>query len=361
MDTQEGGRLLGAGTYGCVFTPPLLCKNERLIEGQQRSFLGKLSQAQDVENEIQAAKDLGKDPRAKTYFILPEVDSLCKPKPAREQPDPDVKKCEPLARYGEKDMVHYRMRYGGQSLHVRLHSSFFKPDTFPYFRFVRQLLEAGSVLLLNGYVHFDLHGQNVLLGKETNPILIDFGRAFSTLGMTQEIVDERWTQYDASFAPEPPEITLSIAAVSNVSYKQCLEDIRNEKDGVLNAERILGISRREQIAEIDRFWRTSKAAQAKDWLALWKLYWPVFDAWSIGSMCLSVMKRLLLSPKFMQSEMWLTKHRVLETVLRGLLHGSPRKRFDCIEALALYDPSNPIVTKGAGKKWLAARRAQRKA
>lgn len=358
MEIQEGGKILGQGTYGCVFSPPLLCRNERYITGSDKTKLGKLSEYSDIKNEVAAAVDLGKDKRSQKYFVLPEQGTLCKPKPASEQRDPDVKQCEPLERYGEKDMVHYRMRYGGQSLHVTLYSDRFRPEAFPYFRFAKELLEAGSVLLLNGYVHFDLHGQNVLLDKEMHPLIIDFGKAFSIKKLTQETIDEHWTQYDASFAPEPPEITLIIAAHSDIKYDQCLKDMFNEKDGILNMERLLGIPRSQQIREIDQFWRTSKAAQSKDWLTLWKLYWPVFDSWSFGSMLLSILKRLLLSNKFAQSDAWANKHRILETVLRGLLHSSPRKRFDCIEALALYDPSNPIVTKGAGKRWLAARRTQ---
>lgn len=363
MDTedvsQSGGRLLGAGTYGCVFSPPLICQNAKRGAPDPKGSLGKITQSGDAQAELAAAADLSKDSRHRSYFVLPELGTLCKPKQIREQRDPDIRKCEPLERYGEKDMVHYRMRYGGQSLHVTLYSDHFRVEQFPYFRFVKGLLEAGSVLLLNGYVHFDLHGQNILLDKEFNPRIIDFGRAFAVKTLTQSVVDDHWTQYDASFAPEPPEITLTIAAVSDVSYEQCLEDIKTEKDGVLNAERILRVPRSDQIKELDAFWRSSKAAQAKNWLSLWKVYWPVFDSWSIGSMCLSVLKRMFLNPKFTQSDAWAHKHRIFEAMLRGLLHTSPRRRLDCLEALAMFDPVNPMVTKGAGKRWLLARKAAR--
>ncbi len=359
MDTasQEGGRLLGQGTYGCVFTPPLLCKNEAVVLGANKRKLGKLSQLEDVKNELQAARDLGKLPNVGSYFTLPDLRTFCaNPKPMSKQKEPDIEKCGALERFGEKGMVHYKMNYGGQSLHVTIYSPTFKMNEFPYFRFVKHILEAGALLVLNGYVHFDLHGQNVLLSKDFTPRLIDFGRAFNILRTTQQTVDEHWTQYDASFAPEPPEITLSIADVEGIPFEQCLEDLRTEKDGILNLERVLGIPRSEQIREISKFWRTSRAAQERDWLGLWKTYWPVFDSWSIGSMCLSLLRKLLLTPEFADSAEWASKQTILEKVLRGMLQGSPRRRLDCVEALALFDPMNPIITRGAGRTWLQKKR-----
>jgi serine/threonine protein kinase len=223
---------------------------------------------------------------------------------------------------------------------------------------MKEVLEAGSVLLLNGYVHGDLHEQNILLDKGFHPRIIDFGRAFSVKRLSQQTIDESWTQYDASFAPESPEMALAIAAVSDVPFGQAIEDMRNEKAGILNAERILGVPRAHQIQELVEFWRGSKSAQAQDWLKFWRLYWPVMDSWSFGTMLLSMYKRLLLSKSFTDSEEWTNKHHIVETVLRGLLHSSPRKRFDCVEALAVYDPLNGLVTRGAGKKWLTALRKQ---
>jgi hypothetical protein len=46
---MEGGRLIGEGTYGCVFQPPLLCKKKQI----PKSKVGKLTLQEDMNREIE--------------------------------------------------------------------------------------------------------------------------------------------------------------------------------------------------------------------------------------------------------------------------------------------------------------------
>jgi hypothetical protein len=52
---MEGGALIGQGTFGCVFSKPLLCKSKKPFKGKATN-VGKISEAIDIENEILAAK-----------------------------------------------------------------------------------------------------------------------------------------------------------------------------------------------------------------------------------------------------------------------------------------------------------------
>jgi hypothetical protein len=49
----------------------------------------------------------------------------------------------------------------------------------------------------------------------------------------------------------------------------------------------------------------------------------------------------------------------VKAVLRGLLRMSPAERLDCVEALALYDPTNDLVTSSMGRTWLEKKQASR--
>jgi hypothetical protein len=91
---------------------------------------------------------------------------------------------------------------------------------------------------------------------------------------------------------------------------------------------------------------------------LWKIYWPGFDAWSIGCLIMDILKSLLLLPEFTQGPYRTKKAAVLAT-LRGLLNPNPRDRLDCIEALALFDPGSAWIER-FGKAWLLTRKRQRK-
>jgi len=347
---QTGGRLLGQGTYGCVFTPPLLCKTKTGVKPDPKK-LGKISQVQDVKHEIQAGKDLKGVPYS-SYFILPEIDSLCVPAPMEQQTEPDIAKCGPIETYGTSKMVHYQMRYGGKSIHVVMRSQTAKPYSFN--TFMKHMLEMGSVLIINGYVHADFHTNNVLLTNSMEPRLIDFGKAFAAKRIDQALIDEMWTDYMPSYPYESPDASMMIAAHSNHSLRECIEDIKREKQSVINVEQVLGVSRQSQMEELKDFWRNSRAVKAQDWVSYWKTYWPVNDAWGMGAILVDLLRRRLLDPKFVAGE-WVHRREVIEGILRGLLQSSPRKRMDCLEALALFDPMNPIVV-GPGRAWLDARR-----
>jgi hypothetical protein len=76
------------------------------------------------------------------------------------------------------------------------------------------------------------------------------------------------------------------------------------------------------------------------------------DAWALGHNLVGILRRLLLSKKFTDSEEWAKKQGVIKQVLQGLLQASPKKRIDAVEALALYDPMNDVVSSASGKAWL---------
>ena len=62
----------------------------------------------------------------------------------------------------------------------------------------------------------------------------------------------------------------------------------------------------------------------------------------------------------MERNDWRSKQALVRTVLRGMLRTSPRERLDCVEALAIYDPTNDIVTSSKGQKWLEIRQEKRR-
>jgi hypothetical protein len=146
---------------------------------------------------------------------------------------------------------------------------------------------------------------------------------------------------------------------SGIAFNVIIQDLIEKKPGLLYAERLFGQSRQQQIAEFQRFWKTSKAVQQEDYTTFWNLYWPVVDSWSIGHDLASTLYKLSMSNEFMKGAAWKQKFPVVKAVITGLLRASPRNRLDCVEALALYDPMNTLVVSASGKAWLARKQAQR--
>ena len=163
--------------------------------------------------------------------------------------------------------------------------------------------------------------------------------------------------HDVILNAEPPEISIMNGIRHNVSPTNAILYTVAGKPIFADMERYLGISKRKSQGDMQRFWETSEAAKEQNWTKMYELYWPGFDAWSIGAILLIVLKTQLTWPQFTEGA-WKQKKTAVLQALRGLLHASPRDRLDCMEALVVFDPGNLWIEK-FGQDWLAKREKQR--
>jgi len=350
-----GGRVIGQGTYGCAVTPPLLCKgrarNER--KENQNVRVGKLTLNTDAATELYISKALRKIPLWKNYFVLPELTDC---NPVQSSQPVDWSECDVTGKVDTKQLKQVISEFGGRSF-SSLGQTNLRATRFDFFRFFRHLLEAGALLTFNGIVHYDLHRANILVDSANVPRLLDFGMSFVAGELKEEVLNERWKQYDPKYDSEVPEVTVITGIRNQLSLKSVIHECLYKKPIFKEIELVLGVSRADNEILLTRFFEKSKAFQNSDWVKFWKLYWTGFDSFSLGAILLNVLKTQLSWPEFINSEQWKTKGAVVEDILRSMLHPSPSERFDCVEALSVYDPMN-VVLKDSGA-WLEARRAQR--
>ena len=351
---QSGGKLFNSGAYGCIFTPPLRCANRDKQAATKKGKLGKLTELIDVKYEMNAAKYLGHFPESKRYFILPEVDTLCTPAPESQQVNTAVEDCKLMHTDDKKDLMQFEMEFGGNTLKSSLLST--NIDAIPFFDFMRDLLEIGAFLVLKGCVHNDMHGNNIVLDGKFKPRLIDFGRTYMHNIITPTLIGEMNVYYNPQVNQIPPEHTAQPGVGEGVPFETIMSDMYTQKMPLIHAERILGVSRKQQLAEFRSFWEESKSAGAKDWVTFFKMYWPAVDSWAIGHNLIGILRRLLLSKKFTESAEWKQKQGVVKSVLKGLLKADPRRRLDALEALAMYDPMHDLVSSDSGRAWLEKKR-----
>jgi len=364
---MEGGRYLVSGAYGCTFMPPLLCKASK-----KKDFgkVGKITTELMAQQEIRIANQLRKTPLASNYFLLPEPES-CQLASEEKQTEPGLEECFDNfeADIPLNEFIQIKEPFGGKPFYLSFDSISLHPKRFDFFRFVRNMLEAGSTLLLAQVCHFDLHPGNLLIDKHKTVRIIDFGLSFTASSISQTFFSSRWKRLKFGFESdsahpqvvnaEAPEITVMNAIRNNqydvptaikltVMGKQIFKDM----------DLFLGMSKESSRDSLLEFWKTSEFAQEKNYVSLWKTYWPGFDAWSIGVLILEILSIIILLPEFTEGQYKLKKSALLAT-LRGLLEPNPRQRLDCIEALSLFDPGSPWIAR-FGKKWLAIRKQQRK-
>lgn len=360
---MEGGALIAQGTYGCIFDKPLDCK--RKGKKDKSTKIAKLTEDIDATQEISIGNLLRDMPLATNYFILADPES-CAVKPLEKQDEEDLDKCNFLERVDLNYTRQIYMNYGGKAMYqMNLH-----PSQFDFMKFMIHMLESAGTLLLGGICHYDIHPGNIVVDKHGAFRLIDFGMAFKGPTVTKSVIDLRWkvlrfgtpehTEHWIS-NQEPPEITI-INAVANNEFP--LDSAIQKTVYTKNifghiAKPFLGISRATQIESFQRFWRSSKACKEENWTKFFKLYWSVFDSWSLGTLLLTYLEKQLSFYQFTESDTWTTKQGSIRAALRGMLDIHPRNRLDAIEALALLDPGNHWLSRFASS-WLSEKTKQRK-
>jgi serine/threonine protein kinase len=353
---MDGGKIIGQGTYGCVFQPALLCKKKKI----PLSKVGKLTSESDVSAESNAYKVLSKIKDSQYYFLLPETDLTCVPKILDNQVDNDISKCEFIKHANpDEKVVQLAMPYGGKDLYS---VSLSQKDHLDFFQYFKHILEAGSLMLLNGFIHYDIYARNILIDKHNIPRLIDFGQSFLRKDISLETIFNRWKvlKPEAS-TTEPPEVTFLTAMYEphHYSFEHTIKYIMPQKRIFNVIEKVLGVPVKSQINSLANFFKGSLAFQNRDYVKFWRLYYTGFDSWSIGVLFVQLLNKLMFSYNFIESAEWKLKKKVVLNILRKMTHANPKERIDCVEALAIFDPFNSVY-QDYGMDWVERRREQRK-
>ena len=348
-----GGRIRGQGTYGCVFQPALLCRNSKIKDLDSKK-VGKITSLEDGINEISIAKYLRTISEYENYVVIPESETCT---PEKEQNEKDINQCRFTKKTALDTTIQIIMPWGGNPL-SRINLS---PKLFNYFRFIEEILSVGAFLVLHNVCHFDIWGQNFLFNSSNTPKLIDFGFAFRPDIITDKDLDMRWRLIAADHDTETPEVTLMLGKLKDIPPSRLCKEMMHSKPAVHRLAVLCDVLPSEWAKDILAWSQASQSFQQNDFLTCWKLYWPGFDAWSIGALLLEVLETQLSVPLFIQSEEWISKGETIKAVLRGICKGHPAQRLDAVEALHLLtNGSNPLISAGSvGEEWVLQKQEKR--
>jgi len=170
---QNGGKILGQGTYGCVFHPPIDC-----IDGSNdgKSGVGKVLTSEHAYIEIAETKpfQLKKNMDDVREFTNP-IEYVCD---VSKKKTKDFKKCRVLNKDDSKDKKLTQIVYKHKGLDLAKlynHRRFtFKENIDIQTRFLNVIKGTKSLFESQNKSHLDIKPQNILQ-TEKNMILIDFG------------------------------------------------------------------------------------------------------------------------------------------------------------------------------------------
>lgn len=339
----SGGKLLDQGLYGCIFTPPLVCKDKKKqaeIEKEGDAQLSKLILTEYAKREEAVAVLIRRIPLWKNYFVVSE--SMCEP--AIKQTEKDLALCTPLS---EERLSKFRllvMPYGGESLN----SHRFTLSSFDLLEFAKHFIQAGAILNLFGIVHRDIHGGNILVDKDDVPRIIDFNLA---IFVETDNLDSRLEhQYNPLLFQEPPDSALVNAIKFGYNPRQVISSILKKRSSIKRISTLLGVPVAKMQQQLESFYQKSKALRAGEDEAWFKVYWRTVDSWAIGVNLVEFIYKLTLWPEYKDKlDQAFVK---LRPVLRRLCAVNPLERMDCVQALYALDPKHFIIRKYAGA-WLA--------
>lgn len=363
---MDGGALIGHGTFGCVFDPPLRVISR--ITGNCEKLnttakvIGKISESEEVHNEIEAAKHLSKVPNSALYITIANLNNIHRPCEIKDQADiSSLEKCPIVQKSRMSHMLHFTMPHSGMDL-----SSYFNIHTknkspIPFEKVVIHLLEGVSLLHLNNYVHYDIHSNNILFDDATKmPRIIDFGFSFSVTELDKKTLDTRWKVYSPDYPSEAPELTAIQGIRHKLSLNTVIHDIITKKAPLKLAQFVLGLSMKDQEESFRAFWNKSKSIQDADWVNFFKYYWPGFDSWCVGVVILKIYSNIAQIPLYTKDPSWKNLSKKVKEILRLLLRMNPLERIDCIEALYIFHPESEMLKSDTASTWIQDREAFRR-
>lgn len=337
----SGGTLMDEGAYGCIFTPPLSCKNKKKQkEVEEEEFdLSKIILTEYAKREDAVSELIRKIPLWKNYFVVSET--MCEPAPL--QTDNDLRTCPVLQ---QKPLSQFRllfMPFGGDSLQVHR----FSLSSFNFLSFAQHFLEAGAILNLFGIVHRDIHSGNILVDKEDVPRIIDFNLAIFT--ETDRLTNQLLHQYNYKLTQEPPDSTLVNAIKLGYNAKRVISSIVTKKPILKKIRSLFSISIQEMQEQLTSFYEKSKSIKQGEDAKWFKVYWRFIDSWAIGVNLVEMIHKLSLFPEF--APILKRAEPTLFPILRRLCAVNPLDRIDCVQALYQLNPNHFIIRKYA-KSWL---------
>ena len=208
---KKGGEVIGAGGYGCIFSPALRCAGSNERKGDITKLLQK-NDANDEWNELKNVRNIVKNiPNYNNYFLVNNI-FKCKPNTITENDLKNVIICEnALGSIGistteiNKNLDKLEiinMPYGGIDLLKIITEN---KELFSTLNNILLELLVKGILSMNklGFFHCDIKAQNILYLKQKCR-LIDWGISVLINNIPVKVIPEKFKnnklQYNSPFS-----------------------------------------------------------------------------------------------------------------------------------------------------------------
>jgi len=321
---MEETHLIGEGTHGCAFTPPLPCKKSKTKKSRT---VGKIIDKAHADIELKVATIVKGIPGWHRYFIVQEEDQ-CEPKNFRNQREQHEAECKILQATRNRNLTQLLSPYGGSTLH-----SIAITSSFDFLGSMKHLLEAISHLQGQGLCHYDLKDNNMVIDGVGTLRIIDFGSAFLGDHVSEKNIWKHQYSFLPEYPPQPPELAVQNGLYEGIGFRESISETIRQKRIFKSMERLLGVSVERITSEMEEFWMEDPSWKGDTWVPFFHKFWRVWDSWAVGIIYMRLLEKSLLLPSF--APIWAEHGPLIRSVLKGLLEVDPRKRLSGVEAAGM--------------------------
>ena len=181
-NTQDGGKFLGKGAYGCVYNPPIPCKGS--TERRSDEYISKVMVRREASKEMRESEVIREiDPDSE--FALFGLD-ICPLDTVTVSEEGCLEDCDHLVDFVSKPdkegnckvsrLSQLIMKNGGYSLDYKSSKNLFKIDPVNLLKPMYDIFVGIDKIKKAGYLHRDIKNPNLVYNEKLNKIyLIDFG------------------------------------------------------------------------------------------------------------------------------------------------------------------------------------------
>lgn len=334
-EQQVGGKLLGKGVYGCTFEPAPRCAGGKVFKTVAGlPAVGKIT-VEDGIAELGIGRAIMSLPLGPQYFALPTEEC----RPVLPIQDPDVSRCDVLNDKETKEtdidlliMPNAGLAFSKWALDLPRLAAQFE-------RLFTHLLEGMIVYQAAGFVHNDIHYNNVVVDGRGVARYIDFGLGFRVADVKTWADANLGTGFKPKYVWMPPEVHAWRMYKSGVRLRDGVVQLKEINPEYSEMEARFPDRPRAMEALSDLLQET----QTKSSGEFVRAYAKQFDWWRIGLLMWMAWDDLLGWRGFMATPLW--SHRsVVRRVLGGMTEFDPRRRMSPATALRILDPGSRLAS-----------------
>lgn len=316
---MNGGKLLGSGSYGCVFMPHLQCKDKKVL----KQAVGKVfDDNSNFEDELKKVQELQNVIDPYNTFTIPFL-GFCDV----GSQDIELQSCDIM--HPSKHAKNYKQimyKYAGISIHDYMTQNKGSINAFiTLIKALEPILQGMHTLTQHSLVHGDIKPANIMVTKRRNKlVLIDFG----FLSHTKDIFTKsRLNILMADYPYFPPEFKAKYYHSQqgfDLFYEKVMRNFNANRKVARAMSTILHINTKDDLERL--FTRKNTTYDATK-----------VDVYSLGI----VLLELFLWSGWAQKQYYrkvtnaVIRDKILE-LIRGMIHFDPLQRFNIDEVMLRY-------------------------